>query len=130
MTFEDPILVSQGVDPDEVLVKLNKDLFLVPSRYKGFNSEVDPDEDPYFILAETLPKMFGSEDELSTVEFLGSTASSAITTAVVIPMAAGILLKGILSKLWAMLNTLQLINALSIISIKVPNNVMKVQQEA
>ena len=56
LTFEQPILVSQGIDPDDVLVKLNKDLFLVPVRYANVNSEVDPDEDPYFILQEVLPK--------------------------------------------------------------------------
>ena len=35
--------------------------------------------------------------------------------AVVIPIVLSIVLKGILTKLWAMLNTMQLINALSLV---------------
>ena len=30
LTFENPILVSQGKLPDQIIVKLNKDLFLLP----------------------------------------------------------------------------------------------------
>ena len=33
LTFEDSMLVSQGIDSDEIVVKLNKDLFLAPVRY-------------------------------------------------------------------------------------------------
>ena len=38
LTFEDSMLVSQGIDSDEVVVKLNKDLFLAPVRYASVNS--------------------------------------------------------------------------------------------
>ena len=60
------------------------------------------------------------------METLGDSATSIVTAAMVIPIAAAVVLKGILSKLWAMVNTLQLINTLSILSIHVPVNVMKV----
>ena len=112
------------------MVKLNKDLFLVPTRYINSNSQVDPEEDPYFILAGSLPMMFKSEEELAAVESLGGTTGQIVTVAIVIPIAAAVALKGVLSKLWAMLNTLQLINSLSILTIEVPNNVMKVQEDS
>ena len=70
------------------------------------------------------------EAELATIESLGESSASVVTAAIVIPIAGAILLKGVLSKLWAMLNTLQLINALSILSIRIPVNVMKVQKES
>ena len=45
-----------------------------------------------------------------------------------IPFAVGLVLKGILSKLWAMINTMQLINILSVLNNSVPLNVMTVQK--
>ena len=67
-----------------------------------------------------------SQGALDTLDSFGNSATSIVTAAIVIPIAAAVVLKGILSKLWAMVNTLQLINTLSILSIHVPVNVMKV----
>ena len=49
---------------------------------------------------------------------------------ILVPIIAGIGLKGIMKKLWAMLNTLQLINALSLMNVSVPANVITVQKES
>lgn len=45
-------------------------------------------------------------------------------------MVGGILLKGILAKLWAMISTFQLIQVLSIIPVSVPTNVINVQTQS
>ena len=52
LTFESTILISQGELPDQVLVKLNKDLFLLPSRFATANTVKDPEEEPYYMLTE------------------------------------------------------------------------------
>ena len=44
-----------------------------------------------------------------------------------VPLIVGTALKGVLSKLWSMMATFQLINALSIINVSVPTNVMQTQ---
>ena len=48
----------------------------------------------------------------------------------VLPVLFGLVLKGVLSKLWVMLNTFQLVNELSILPISVPSNVANVQKES
>ena len=107
---------------------MNKDFFLVPSRMAlGSTVVIDEDEDPYFLVSDELPKMLGSAEELSTLETIGNSAKIVITVAIVVPLVVGIGLKGVMSKLWAMLNTIQLIDALSIISVSVPANVITVQ---
>ena len=53
-----------------------------------------------------------------------------MTAVVVIPIVAAVVLKGVTSKLWAMIGTLQLINLLSILSVKIPTNVIKVQEQS
>ena len=49
---------------------------------------------------------------------------------VVLPVLFGLVLKGVLSKLWVMLTTFQLVNELSIIPVSVPSNVANVQKES
>ena len=51
-------------------------------------------------------------------------------TMIIVPLVLGLVLKGVLSKLWAMLNTFQLINNLSILPILIPSNVSNVQKES
>ena len=51
-------------------------------------------------------------------------------TMIIVPLVLGLVLKGVLSKLWAMLNTFQLINNLSILPILIPSNVSNVHKES
>ena len=53
-----------------------------------------------------------------------------VVTVIVVPFVLGVLLKGVMAKLWAMLNTYQLINELSILLISVPSNVSTVQKQS
>ena len=128
LTFDWPDLVSQGIKQDNISVKLNKDLFLAPIEFKGVNSLKAIDEEPYFFMTAPLPKMLKSEAELQIIQYFGTSSSSVVIAAVVIPFAVGLVLKGILSKLWAMINTMQLINILSVLNNSVPLNVMTVQK--
>jgi len=130
LTFNKPILVSQGKVADRIFVKLNKDLFLLPMRYQGANTVPDEDEQPYYVVDDELPMMFGSPEEAATVESLAGGSEKIMLAMIIVPMIAGVLLKGILAKLWAMISTFQLINALSMITVNVPNNVISVQTQS
>jgi len=72
--------------------------------------------------------MLNSETELNMIEYFGTSSSSVVIAAIVIPFFLGLVLKGVLSKLWAMINTMQLINILSVLNNSVPLNVMTVQK--
>jgi len=50
LTFEKPMLISQGREADQVTVKLNKDLFLVPQRFATIPTVKDEQEPPFFVL--------------------------------------------------------------------------------
>ena len=60
LSFDEPILISQAQIADQVVVKMNKDFFLVPKRIAGGNTVVDEDEDPYRYIDSQLPKMLTS----------------------------------------------------------------------
>jgi hypothetical protein len=53
-----------------------------------------------------------------------------LAVVIIVPLILGIGLKSIMSKLWAMLNTFQLIHALSIIQVSVPSNVITTQKQS
>ena len=56
-------------------------------------------------MSERLPKMLSSEEEKEVIESMGDNASTVILYMIVIPLVVGIALKGLMAKLWAMLNT-------------------------
>ena len=60
---------------DQVTVKLNKDLFLVPKRFAGVATVKAPEEEPYFVVTGELPKLIGSEEELAKLESIGSASN-------------------------------------------------------
>lgn len=105
LTFEKPILISQGKTVDSVKVKLNKDLFMIPTRFAGTNTVKQQDEEPYHFVSDKLPKLLSSEAEKQMVESFGDSSAYVILTMIVLPVFAGLALKGIMSKLWAMLST-------------------------
>jgi len=63
------------------------------------------------------------------IESMGSQSQIMVITMIALPLAAGLVLKGVVSKLWAMMNTFQLINEISILPISIPSNVSNVQKE-
>ena len=102
----------------------------MPQKFAGANTVTAPDEEPYLFVRGELPKMVASEEELEVLESLGQSSKVAITAMIVIPIVLGIFLKGILSKLWSMVATLQLINVLSIYAVSFPANVIIAQKAA
>ena len=59
--------------------------------------------------------LVSSEAELEVISTMTDSSTAAIVATIAIPFVLGILLKGVLSKLWSMIGTFQLINALSLI---------------
>lgn len=109
-------------------MKLSRELFLFPTRLSGKNTIKKQDEEPYHLMSAKLPKLLASEDEQELVDTLGDSSVAVVVTVIVVPFVLGVLLKGVMAKLWAMLNTYQLINELSILLISVPSNVSTVQK--
>lgn len=105
LTFEDPLLVSQGIKPDRLAVRLNKDLFLMPLRFANANTVKDEDEEPFFLAYKSLPRMVRSEAELEVIESTAQTAKSVVIATVVVPVVLGVGLKGLMSKMQAMITT-------------------------
>ena len=77
----------------------------MPTRIADGNTIKNPDEQPYYIASDSLPKLLASEEQKKMVEGLGDSSSSLVTVMIIVPMVAGIALKGILGKLWAMIAT-------------------------
>lgn len=77
-----------------------------------------------------LPKLLSSEAEKEMIEDLGGGSAAILLFSFIVPVCAALVLKGVLSKLWAMMNTFQLINELSILPIQIPSNVSNVQKES
>ncbi len=88
-----------------MIVKLNKDLFLFPTRLRGTNTIKREDEEPFHVMSKSLPKMLSSEEVKEMVDSLGDNSTYILIGMIIVPLAAGIVLKGVMSKLWAMLNT-------------------------
>ena len=99
------MLVSQGQVKDQIVVKLNKDLFLMPKRFEDVNTVKGEDNDPYFIVDAQLPLLVSSEAELQVITNLTDKSTAAIVATIAIPFILGVLLKGVLSKLWNMIGT-------------------------
>ena len=78
---------------------------MFPVRLRGTNTIKREDEDPFHVMSERLPKMLSSKEEKEMIDSLGDNTSTVILYMIIIPLCAGILLKGLMAKLWAMLNT-------------------------
>ena len=57
LDFEDSMLVSQGIISDQIVMKLDKEYFLVPERFLLRESTLAADFYPYEIIIGELPKL-------------------------------------------------------------------------
>ena len=106
-------MVSQGSQPDEVVITLNKDTFLneIPqedSQLTGTQSRrlSVSESKSTIVFSETVPKLVLSESEKESLQEQALYASSIMTSQFFASFALQIFLSGALSMLWNIFNTL------------------------
>ena len=77
----------------------------MPLRFANANTVKDEDEEPFFLAYKSLPRMVRSEAELELIESTAQTAKSVVIATVVVPVVLGVGLKGLMSKMQAMITT-------------------------
>ena len=80
----------------------------------------------YLTLIQDIPRQYASIDEQKAVEGIASSAESAATSAFAFSLGISLLLNGILSQLWNIFNTLQIIMALPLLAVIMPAAVITV----
>ena len=78
-------------------------MFLLPTRLANENTIKLEDEQPYYVSIKDLPKQLESKQELEVIESVGQNSKKAIIILIVVQIVLGIVIKGILSKLWGMI---------------------------
>ena len=72
MNFSDPILISQGFEPDQLQIKLRKAFFLQPSTEQSQSGSgrmlLKKDTAYYLTLISDLPKQLESQSDLDSLE--------------------------------------------------------------
>ena len=74
LKFAQPLLVSTGEFNDQVVVKLDKDVFLTPERIAKQNLSMKPEVVPFYITTGELPQMNKSQEEAETIESISATS--------------------------------------------------------
>ena len=77
----------------------------MPERLADVSTSKDPSEQPYHVIDSDLPKMVTSKEQLEEIASIGSASEEAVFMAIAVPLLLGLLLKGVISKLWAMVGT-------------------------
>lgn len=80
-------------------------------------------DEEYLTITADIPKQLLSEDEQVTLQFLASTTTAMLTTSFALTFIINLLLNGVMSQLWNIFNTLQILMALPLLSVLVPANV-------
>lgn len=132
LNFSDPMLVSQGQEADTVVIKLLKSYFLRPdpvlAMMQGRVLATLEEDDEYLIIREDLPRQFVSEEEMAAIETTAETVETIFTSSLALSFAINLLLNGVMSQLWNIFNTLQIILLLPDLSVIMPANVELVSQ--
>lgn len=137
LNFSDPLLVSAGEEADRIRVKLLKSFFLVPDYglalgYSRSLAQLQQqsfiEDDEYIIIEHDLPTMMKSLAELVSLEGTSETLEGVLSSSFGLTFLVNLLLNGVMSQLWNIFNTLQIILALPLLSVVMPANVVFVKK--
>ena len=138
LNFSDPILISQGFDADKVRIKLLKSYFLVvdPILSLGFTRSLAStnttstsrmvEDDEYIVIEHDIPRQLRSIAEAVTLTETAEVVVDVLTTGFALTFILNLLLNGVMSQLWNIFNTLEIILALHMLSVILPANVIAV----
>ena len=84
-------------------------------------AELEEDEE-YFIIKEDIPRQLANKDDLEMLQSTADTASDALALGFAMTFGLNLILSGVMSQLWNVFNTLQIITALPLLSVILPAN--------
>ena len=137
LNFSDPILVSQGENADKIRIKLLKSYFLVPDPllsmgYTRSLATSSPyrliEDDEYVVFEHEIPRQLKDTEETITLTEIAEAAKTALENSFALTFALNLILNGVMSQLWSIFNTLQIIMALNLLAVILPANVILVQE--
>ena len=127
LNFSDPMLVSQGEEADTVVIKLLKSYFLRPdpvlAMMQGRSLVTMEEDEEYLIIKADLPRQFFSEEDKAAMESTAETVETIFTSSLALSFVINLLLNGVMSQLWNIFNTLQIILLLPSLAVMMPANV-------
>ena len=114
LNFSDPLLISEGEEPDKVHIHLAKDLFLSRNIYDDVDDQNAPpsrllstiETRDELIFTVDLPKLLPNLQEGEELESQGDSANKAMTGNFLTSFVAQFFLNSSLSLLWNIFNTL------------------------
>lgn len=106
LDFSDPLLISQGEVPDQVIIKLLKSFFTQVDGASQRRRLQSDDESPYHEFIYDVPKQVKSKEELVSLESTTEAATQLIAGQFVTSLILNIVLSGTLSQLWNIFNTM------------------------
>ena len=121
--------MSQGnYGNDQVEITLLREYFLTTGPFPGKSndrilqqSEIDS---THFTLVVDIPRQVRSLEEIQKLNSVGKTLENIVTGQIVISLALSFLLKGVMSQMWPLLNTMQILTILPLFATKMPANVL------
>ena len=88
---------------------------------------LDEDE-KYFIVREDMPKLLLSQEQKENLKKAAAVVETSLTIGFALTLILQLSLKGVMSELWNTFNTLQILIALTQMSIIVPSNIQLVNE--
>ena len=127
LNFSDPLLISQGQEADTLVIKLLKSYFLridpVLAMMQGRSLATIQEDEEYLIIKADLPRQFKSEQDRADMESAAETVETILTSSLILSFIVNLLLNGVMSQLWNIFNTLQIILLLPRLAVLMPANV-------
>lgn len=121
LNFSDPILVSQGKTADKIKINLLKSYFLVPDAGlvsgmpRSLAASNLSEDEQYIIIEHEIPRQLRSLLESMQLAEMGETVEGVLKTGFAFTFALNLILNGVMSQLWSIFNTLQIIMALHLL---------------
>ena len=85
------------------------------------------EDDEYIIFMEDMPVQMMSKADAEMLQATAETIDTFMKGGFVVTFILNLALKGVMSQLWSIFNTLQIILALPLLSVVMPANVLEVQ---
>lgn len=127
LNFSDPLLISQGQKADQVVIRLLKSYFLrsdpVLVELNNRKLATLEEDEEYLVIRADVPRQMMSEEDRVAIENAAETLETVFASSVVLSFILNLFLSGVMSQLWNIFNTLQIILSLPLLAILIPANV-------
>lgn len=128
LNFSDPLLVSQGQEADKIKIRLLKSYFMNPDPVRASLAarklSTLEDDGEYITIIEDMPLQLSSQSDFDTLSSTAEATQTVLTTGFVLTFVVNLVLNGVMSQLWNVFNTLQIIMVLDLLAVVLPSNVV------